>query len=247
MSDQLAALNAALGQARAAAENAVPPTAGVPAVGGAATPGTNVVSMPVSPGRAVSMREMVAESGMGVKTYLKVDKPGFTIGSDTSVYHKEIEVEFRLSEAKAFYGVRFGNPAKYLRSFDRLVETRSKRPWADVVAEAQRLDPRCRGDYRGVDIPFAVMRDIADASGKVLIETGEKLGFTSSITNWQDWVNFITPYFNLMDAGQLSEDALVRGKIVHAQRKDANNVWGAVTFVDFAIIDNGIGDQAQAA
>lgn len=238
---QLDALNAALNAAKAAAAGAVPATTPAP-VTAAAVP----ANQSAPPGRAATMREMLAESSMAVKAFMKVDKPGFTIGTDTTKYHKEIEVEFRFNEAKPFYGVRFGNPAKYLKSFDRMTESKSKRPWADVVAEAQRQDPKCRGDYRGLDLPFTVLKDLTDESGKVLVAAGEKIGWTSSITNWNDWVQFATPFYTLMDGGVLSEGALLRGKIVHAQRKDSNNVWGAVTFVDFAIIDNGV-EQAEAA
>jgi hypothetical protein len=234
MSDQLAALNAALDQARSAAGAAVP---AIPATG------SNVVPMQApNPGRPVSMREMVAEGGMSVKAYLKVDKAGFTLGADTSTYHKEFEVEFRLNQAMPFYGVRFGNPAKYLKSMDRIVEKNSRRSWADVVAEAGRLDPRCKGDYRAVDLPFTSVKDIK--SGEVSVEAGETLGWTSSITNWKAWEEFVKPYFVMMDAGTLNEDALVRGRIVHTQKKDGQNVWGILTFEDFSIADVG---TAQAA
>lgn len=238
MSDQLNALNEALAQAKAAAAN----TAVAPVEGGG-----NVVAMsaPVQPGRAISMREMVAESGMSVDHYMKVDKPGFTIGKDTTTYLKEIEVEFRLDAAKPFYGVRYGNPAKYLRSYDRMTESRTKRPWADVVAEAGRQDPRCTGDYRAVDIPFVAVNTITASDGKTtLAEKGDTLGWTSSVTNWKRWQAFIEPFLRMMDAGQIGEDALVRGKILHVQEKNGQHVWGAVDFGDFTIVDAG---SAQAA
>lgn len=235
----LDALNASLAAARNAAASAVPATN---PTGGAVA----VVSPLQAPGRPVSMREMVAEGGMSVKAYLKVTPAGFNVGKDSSTYFDEIEVEFRLNEARPFYGVRYGNPPTYKRSVDRLVETRSKRPWADVVAEAQRLDARCTGDYRGLDLPLTSVGELLSKDKKtVLAAPGDKLGWTSSVTNWNDWAEFIAPYFSMMDNGLLAEDALVRGKIRHEQgTKEGVQPWGILRFGDFTIADNG---QAQAA
>ena len=228
MSNALNELTAVLDQAKAAAANQVQtqPQGQVQAYNPA----------PVAPARPVSMMEMLAEGGMSVKAYMKVDKPGFTIGSDTSVYHKEFPVEFRLGDAKPFYGIRFGNPAKYLRSIDRVTETRTRRSWTLALEEAQRLDPKCRGDYRAVEIPFTVLADIQDDKKKVLVEAGEAIGWTSSITNWKPFEDFIKPYFAQLAAGQITEDTVLRGRIVHQQSKSDANVWGTVTFVDFAAL-----------
>lgn len=227
MSNALNELTAVLDQAKAAAAQVQTPSQGqVQAYNPA----------PVAPARPVSMMEMLAEGGMTVKAYMKVDKPGFTIGSDTSVYHKEFPVEFRLGDAKPFYGIRFGNPAKYLRSIDRVTETRSRRPWTAALEEAQRLDPKCKGDYRAVEIPFTVLADIQDANKKVLVSEGESIGWTSSITNWKPFEEFIKPYFVQLGAGQITEDTVLRGKVVHKQEKDSANTWGLVTFVDFAAV-----------
>ena len=89
MSTQLEALNASLEAARAAAANAVP------------APTETAVSAPalVTPGRPVSMREMLAESTRSVKAYLKVSAHGFLIGKDAVTLFDEIEVEFRLNAA----------------------------------------------------------------------------------------------------------------------------------------------------
>jgi hypothetical protein len=236
MSTQLEQLNASLEAARAAAANAVPATT------------ETAVSAPalVTPGRPVSMREMLAESTMSVKAYLKVSAHGFLIGKDAATLFDEIEVEFRLNAAKPFYGVRYGNPPVYKRSYDRIVESKSKRSWADVCAEAQRLDARCTGDYRGVDIPFQSVHQLKSKKGnEVLVEAGDAIGWTSSVTNFTEFQQFIEPYFKLMDNGQLAEDALVRGKISHIQRtKEGVQPWGALLFGDFTIVDTGL---AQAA
>lgn len=216
------AINAALAAARQAAAssvNAVPATTTQ-----ASTPA------PVVATRPVSMREMVQESGMRPDAYLKVTAAGFNVGKDTKTFFEELPVEFRIGAAKPFYGLRYGNPAKYERSYDRQYNARSKKDWSACVAEAARLDPRCTGDYPAVDLLMVVTEDIKGKDGSVLLEKGKTLGWTSSVTNWGEWVAFIEPIYALQDAGIIVGDPMVRGKIVHAQKSKEGNTWGAVNF-----------------
>ncbi|MGH6955626.1 MAG: hypothetical protein ACREEW_03055, partial [Caulobacteraceae bacterium] len=118
----------ALAEARAAAAQAAP----APPVVAAAT------AVAVTGGRPVSMREMLAESTVPVDAYLKIKESGFLIGDDPKSTFDDIRVHFKFSDAKPFYGIRYGNPARYEKSYDRIVNARTKRPWADCVAEAQR-------------------------------------------------------------------------------------------------------------
>lgn len=226
----LDAINNAIASAREAAAQAV-----------VSAPSTAVAAASVQGGRAVSLREITSEKGMAVAAYLKVEKAGFLIGKDLKTYLDEITVSFRLNEAKPFYGLRYGNPAKYERSYDRIVNAKNRRSWADCVTEAQRLDAKCRGDYAAVDIPFTMVNTIMSKDGKTtLIEKDQKTGWTSSVTNWYAFQDFISPYLKLMDQGLLNEDALVTGKIVHEVRENSDNAWGSLTFVDFAVTDGAV-------
>jgi hypothetical protein len=236
---QLEAIKAALADARANAGAVVPANQST---------GSEVATA-ATPGRPVSTREILNQGGtMQVKTFLKVDRLAFQVGKDEGL-HKEFEVEFRFSEVQAFFGLRYGaSPAKYERSNDRRVNARNGKDWAQCIAEAQRLDSRCRGDYPCVDIPFAVMKDIKSEDGKtVIVAAGEKIGWTASITNFKDFKEFAKPFYDLMDAGVLAEDCLVRGKIKHEKRTGGENAYGALTFVDFDIVDNGSVGEGQAA
>ena len=238
----LQALNDSIAAARAAAQDVALPAA-------ANSPGAVASVAAVTPGRAVSLSELLTQTGMQVDTYIKVDKSGFYIGTDTTTLVDEIAVEFRLSDVTPFYGLRYGNPAKYLRSYDRITEARTKRAWAEAVAEAQRQDNRVRGDYPSVDVPFTCLQEIKTKKGDALLtENGKKLGWTSSVTNFKEFANFARPYEQLQQAGHLSPTALLRGKLVHEQRKDATNVWGALTLVGFEIVDDGAtAEQSEAA
>jgi hypothetical protein len=230
-------IRAALAEAKANAGAVVPANTSVPTTTTAA-----------APGRPVSTREILAQGGtIQVKAFLKVDRVAFLIGKDDTLF-KEFDVEFRFSEVEAFFGLRYGQqPAKYERSKDRQVNARNGRAWADCIAEAQRLDPRCRGDYPCVDIPFTVLKDIKSEKNEVLVAKGERIGWTASITNFKDFKEFAKPFYDLMDAGVLAEDCLVRGKIKHEKRTGGDNAYGALTFLDFDVVDNGSVQEAQAA
>lgn len=234
----LESIKAALQQARENAGAAVVPANET--TGGA-------VATVTSPGRPVTVHELLNQGGsMQVKAFLKVEKLGFLIGKDDKIF-KEFQVEFHFDEVQPFFGLRYGqSPAKYERSVDRQVNQKNGKNWAQCIADAQRLDPRCRGDYAAVDIPFTVLEDIKGEDGKVLVEKGEKIGWTSSITNFYDFKDFSKDYYDLIAAGALPGNALVRGKIVHDKRKGGNgDAYGALKFVDFDVILDE--PEAQAA
>lgn len=197
----------------------------------------------VQPGKPVSLGEALAQGGMSVKAYLKVQPNGFLIGTDTKNLYEELAVEFRLSDVTPFYGLRFGSsPVTYLRSLDRLVEMKSKKSWAQCVTEAMQRDAKCKGDYMSADIPLTSVNDVVadkgDNKGKTLVAQGERLGLTLSVTNWKDFATFIKPYNTLVEAGKLPTDLLLRGTLKHAERSGNGNNWGAATFEDFLAIDS---------
>jgi hypothetical protein len=191
------------------------------------------------PGRAVSLGELLTQGGMQVKAFLKVDKSGFYIGQDSTTLVDEIDVEFTLSDVVPFFGIRYGKtPAKYLKSFDRMVDSKSRKDWSQCLREAQAADPDCRGDYPSADIPFVVLKAIPTKKGDGnLIEVGERLGLTLSITNFKDFAAFIKPYSDLAAAGTIPADLLLQGKLVHAQKSNAANKWGAATFIGFEPVE----------
>lgn len=234
MTDALSNINAQIEAARVASANVV---ANAPAAQNYAAP---AVAELVQPGRAISLGEALSDSGLAVKEFLKIDKAGFLIGKDTKNFFDELHVQFYLRDIVAFRGVRFGNPAKYLRSYDRLTEARSRKPWAQCIAEAQAADPRCKGDYASADIPFVMVEDVAgtkgENAGKTLIAKGERLGLTLSITNWKPFSEFIKPYETLRLAGKLPDDLLLQGKLVHEQKEANSNTWGIATFKDFQAV-----------
>ena len=236
---QLEQINAQIAAAQAAAKAVVPAAEVAP---------SNVVAYQpaaVQPGRPVKLGEMLAQTGMQVKAYMKVDKAGFYIGADTTTPIDTIEVEFEMDSIQPYFGVRYGNPAKYLKSFDRMVESRTKRSWADTINEAMKLDTKCKGDYPSADIPLKVLADVKNKKGDVLIAAGELLGLSLSITNFKDFAAFIKPYTDLQDKGVIG-NALLRGTLTAGQRSGNGNTWGAAEFPNFLIVSQDGEGEASA-
>lgn len=245
MSDALENINAQIAAARANAGAVIQQAADAPtppAVGqGFQPPAAPAAPGAVQPGRPVSLGELLAQGGMRVDVYLKADKTGFLLGTDTKNPQEELEVEFKLSDVVPFFGLRWGStPAKYLRSFDRLTESRTKKSWATCVAEAMQADDRCRGDYASADIPFTYIGEdiVADKGdkGKVLLAKGQSLGLTLSITNFKEFAAFIKPYDDLKAAGQIPADLMLRGKLVHKEATGGGNQYGKADFVNFIAV-----------
>jgi len=249
----LEAINAQVAQARAAAANAgaapAAPTDATPPVVG--TP--YQAPAPVQAGRPVSLGELFAQGGMSVDKYLKLDKAGIFIGTDLKNPQEELEVEFRFSDITPFWGLRYGaNPVKYMRSTDRMVESRSKKPWASCVAEAQAADDRCRGDYPSADVAMTlltkdIIADKGENKGEALIKRGQTVGLTLSVTNFKEFKAFMKPYEDLRSQGVLADDQLFRGKLVHKTAEGGGNLYGKVDFVGFELVAESLLDAEEAA
>lgn len=241
-------INAQIAAARSGASAQATSQASQPLAPAQAQGGAPAAYTAAPAGRPVTLGELLAQGGLRVDKYLKVDKVGFMIGTDEKNTYEELEVEFNLGDVVPFWGLRYGSsPAKYLRSTDRQVESRSKKPWAQCVAEAQQADSRCRGDYPSCDIPFTVVNDIVaekgDEKGKNLLDAGQTLGLTLSITNFKDFAAFIKPYDDLKAAGVIPANLRLRGKLVHKVREGGGNKYGAALFNDFVVV----GDENDAA
>ncbi|AKU43597.1 hypothetical protein CPT_Seuss71 [Caulobacter phage Seuss] len=236
------AINASIAAARALAANAANTAADQETGGGAvAVPGAGT-AVAQSGGKPVSLGEVLNQGGLRVDAYLKVDKTGFLIGTDLMNTFEEIDVEFRLGDVVPYYGLRYGaSPTKYLKSFDRLVESRTKKSWQAAISEAMASDPKCRGDYPTVDIPFTMRETLTaekgEKKGQALIEAGQTLGWTASVTNFKDFAAFIKPFDDMRTLGQIDDNLILAGKLKFKARSGNGNNWGAALFDDFKVVD----------
>lgn len=188
---------------------------------------------------AVTLDEIMQAGGMNVKGFIKVDKLGFIIGSDNNP-HDDIAVGLVLDEARPHYALRFtvGDKTTYRKSLNRQVDAASGRPWAQAIAEAQGLDPKCRGDYPAVDVPVVILTEIKNKKGDtVLAEPGDRFGITTSVTNFNLFRDFKTAMTKM---GVTNSEPII-GKIVHESKKSNGNTWGLCHWKDFAPVSR-LGD-----
>lgn len=179
---------------------------------------------PVQRGKALSLDD-ISNGGMNVVAWFKANFSGINVGDDGTP-QDEIRVRIRKGDIIAAKSVRFGDPARYYKSFDGVTESRTGRPWAVVVAECMRQDPKCRGDYSSVDIPFLLMQDLKGKGGKVLAEAGDRIGYTTSITGFKPFDAFRRAVLG----AAVSDDTIVEGIIYHKADQNQKGKWGYISF-----------------
>ena len=208
-------IQTAIAQARAAAD--------------AVTPGQGEI---VPFGRPISLMDNLVGS-FAVDTWLKVKPYGMTIGKDTTTLFDKLPFRIDLSTVVYCRRIRYGDPAEYRTTFDGVDDFRGGL-WADTVARARAIDPKCRGDYRSADIPLIAAEDVVAKDGTVLAERQVgKLGYAPAITGWHGWADLIR---RLVAAGIDPEHDLIEVTARVQYNKNASGEWGTVAFEHFEAI-----------
>ena len=159
-----------------------------------------------------------------VDHWMKVSKFGINFGEDLTMF-KELTVRMDMSQVQYNYSVRYGNPAKYEKTTDKISDVKG-RPWIEVLRMAQQVDPKA-SEFRSADVPFTLVGDLKDPSGKVICNDGETLGHSVSMTGWK--------YFQkaMQDMKKLGLDVytgVIEVKLVHLYQKNDKGEWGVVTY-----------------
>lgn len=168
-------------------------------------------------GRPISLTDNLVGS-FTVDTWLKVKPYGLTIGKDTTTLFDKLPFRIDLSNVVYCRRVRYGNPAEYRSTYDGVNDFRGGL-WADTVARARSIDPKCQGDYRSADIPLIAAEDIVAKDGTILADQGSKIGYAPAITGWHGWADLIR---RLVSAGIDPERDLIEA----TARVQYNNTSG---------------------
>lgn len=188
------------------------------------TVGGTAVGAPLQKGPPLGFDDL-SQGTLNVVGWLKVNEYGITVGGDKTLF-EELEVAIPLNEIAYCYQVRFGNPAQYRKTFDRITESRTGQSWAEAVAQAQRLDPKAY-EYRSADVPFYALKDIVAKDKKVLVKAGEAVGHTLAVTGWKSFATFIK---NLQSNGIDINSAIVKVKLGFQAMKNDKGEWGVLTY-----------------
>ena len=189
------------------------------------TPGAannNVMAAMPTRGAALKMDDM--QGGLSVDSWLKVKEFGFILGPKGTLSPGDIDVTIDLRACLPCYSIKFGNPATYYKTYDRVTEAKGG-GWMDTVARVQKAEPRA-SEYRACDIPMTVTNDVSDKKEGVLLGGGTTIGYSTPTTGWAEWEKF---WRDCASAGLTG--GTVKAKLGWTKRSNKNgNTWGIVTF-----------------
>ncbi|MDE2105554.1 MAG: hypothetical protein KGL39_50475 [Patescibacteria group bacterium] len=153
------------------------------------TAATNAASVPAvaNPGRVRSIDDALESAGAAVEEFVKVTESAFTLNGKRV---EELVGFINPKEVQIAYAVRFNPPGssttKFARSYNGVTEAQTGRPWADVVAQAQAVDPKCRGAYDAAEIPVILEADLR--AGDKVYKAGSRVGITTSVTAFKPFM-----------------------------------------------------------
>ncbi|RJF78123.1 hypothetical protein D3877_23635 [Azospirillum cavernae] len=185
----------------AAAQQAAAATA-VPAVAN-----THALA-PVQPGKRLSMDDALEMTGMAVEAYLNLTESAIQVGKVG--FHEKLVVGIDITEVQPFYGVSWGNPAKYGRSYDRVL-TVGGGSWAQTLQAASADPAKAGSEYISYEIPMTV------------VEAGTVIGFSPSVTNAKDFKALVQ---------QAKAQGLTRIKVelTHKLKTNTKGKWGSLIY-----------------
>lgn len=234
MTDPIAAAMAA-----AAAQAAATPAATSTTAVAATTDQTTAVA---TTGQAISMESLMIGS-MTVDGWIKPKEFGLLIGDKAEIIPK-LKVMLDMTEGVGFIpkmAIKGGNPAQYAYTTNGATAIGGG-SWPAAQERIRQLDPKAAA-YRAVDLPFTLLEDaMGFAPGNQtpveLAKAGQRLGYTTSTTNWANWETF---YRECLNKGL--KDKRVELFIGAQKRTNKNNnVWGVMTF---ELIGEVVSDESE--
>jgi len=215
-------------QAKAAAATHTNAQGQALAAPGAGNTGT-AVAMPTAGGKRLDDEDMML-GGIAVDFWFKPKEFGLQIGTAASLI-PSFEAELDLREKLNNFAIKFGNPATYLKSYDGVTCAQGG-SWDSAIARAKAVESNAR-PYNSVDIPVTILTDIKGSDGAILAKAGQRGGYATSTTNWQNWETF----YNMCKAGGFNpknpdpNKCVVKVKIGFQRRTNTKgNAWGVCTF-----------------
>lgn len=209
----MSTIDEAIAAAKKNAENAVPQT-----IEGNANAVGAVRAAPLG------LDDMLA-GGITVDAWIKVGEHGLQVGTDRTLFDT-LPVTLDMAQIAYAYSVRFGNPAQYEKTYDRMVSVKGK-SWPQTLADAQRVDDKA-SEFRSADLPFKLRETLTNKKGDVeVIGAGSTIGHSLSITGWKTFQDFVT---QLQKLGIDPRSAVVDLDLSFEVRTNSKGTWGVLKF-----------------
>lgn len=156
--------------------------------------------------------------------YIRVNEFGILIGKSDRSFKTGFNARILMVENRGFkvkHTIRFGNPATYLSTYDGQTCDKGG-SWYQALMNAKAAgvgpDP-----YMSVDVLVALAQDVRLTDQT--LTSGTRIGFTASMTNFDEWSMF----FNAVaEAGKLGQE--VHAQLGHHAIHHNKHDWGVVTF-----------------
>lgn len=164
----------------------------------------------------------LTNSGMTVDDYLKVSEDGLkVVVENKSTLFDNLDVTIDMKEVTPTEVIKYGNPAKYEKSFDGVVTTEGRR-WTDAIETGARFNAT---PYSSADIPFTLDEPIIGKANAEVYPVGTRLGYSLSTTNREAFAKFMR---DVNDQNLRHQKVKVR--LGYEVKKSKDYTWGVVTF-----------------
>ncbi len=168
----------------------------------------------------------LTQGAMSSDGFLKVKEFGLLLLGKPNLVESITVAMVPSRDILPYTGIRYkvGQTVVYKKSYDG-VTCNEGGPWAEAVAEAQRIEPGVR-TYEGADLAMRLLEDAKDAKGAVVAEAGLVIGHSTSVTNRGLLAEFIK---EAMKQEAMDDELEVQVGYVPKTNK-AGQTWGLVTF-----------------
>ncbi|RWN95487.1 MAG: hypothetical protein EOS05_11885 [Mesorhizobium sp.] len=218
-------IDAAINQATQAAANI--PQDNAKQNGTVATTSQNQGAVAPAAGRPMGLEDAMA-GAIVVDEWLKVNEHGLQIGAKKPLL-EELRVEIDLSDVGYSESVKYGNPATYRKTYDRVMTTDGA-TWPQALSEARAVDPRAR-PYKSADIQMKLLDDV-----KLKDETvtaGTVLGHSFSTTGFKAFARLVKQMTK--DGADPAGDT-IEVTVGYSEQSGNGNNWGILDFRDYKVV-----------
>lgn len=180
---------------------------------------------------STGLDDFLTGGGIRPDRWLQVKDAGIRLDKDDKGFITEFVGDLDLSEFLLFWGARAefaGNNVVYAKSYDGKMTVKGE-PFKQVLADFKANSLKNADPYRGADVLITLTDDVTQ--GKATIPAGTKIGYSTSITGFAPFQNFIAQMKKEGKLRDLGDGEVVRVKVTHELRTNKSNQdYGVLLF-----------------